>query len=168
MSEREPDGSPALSPGAPCPCGSGATYRACCGPRHDGSRPAETPEALMRSRYSAFAAGDGAYLLATDASSPEDPQVRGELERWAKSVTWLRLEVREVSASEDPLEGFVAFTAWYLEGDSVVSLAERSLFRRLDGRWKYLGGESQVRRAKAPRNDPCPCGSGRKFKHCHA
>ncbi len=22
--------------------------------------------------------------------------------------------------------------------------------------------------ADAPRNEPCPCGSGRKAKHCHA
>ena len=41
----------------PCPCGSGTAYGACCGPLHDGA-PAATAEALMRSRYTAFAVGD--------------------------------------------------------------------------------------------------------------
>ena len=48
---------------------------------------------------------------------------------------------------------------------------ERSRFRREDGRWYYVSGEnvrpSPTRRAAtAGRNDPCPCGSGRKFKKC--
>ena len=59
-----------------CPCGSGARYRECCGPRHDGTRPAETPEALMRSRWSAFARGLGEYLY--DTLSPEAPGARIE------------------------------------------------------------------------------------------
>jgi preprotein translocase subunit SecA len=28
-------------------------------------------------------------------------------------------------------------------------------------------GETQVKSDKVPRNAPCPCGSGKKFKHCH-
>ena len=37
-----------------CPCGSGLAYEACCGPIIAGA-PAATAEALMRSRYSAYA-----------------------------------------------------------------------------------------------------------------
>jgi SEC-C motif-containing protein len=47
---------------ARCPCGTGETYGACCG-RFHGGRPAPTAELLMRSRFSAFAAGDEDYLL---------------------------------------------------------------------------------------------------------
>ncbi|WP_280273702.1 YchJ family metal-binding protein, partial [Nocardia wallacei] len=42
---------------------SGETLTDCCGPRLDGTRPAPTAEALMRSRYTAFAVGDVDYLL---------------------------------------------------------------------------------------------------------
>lgn len=127
----------------------------------------------MRSRYSAFAKGDAAYLLATrvtegDVEDPEGPEDPAELGRWAKTVSWLGLEVREVIASADPNEGFVAFTARYLEGEWLVTLAERSRFLRREGRWAYVEGQPEVKRVRVPRNELCPCGSGRKFKHCHA
>jgi SEC-C motif-containing protein len=121
----------------------------------------------MRSRYAAFAKGDGAYLVATRAPHPEVEDA-AELTRWARTVTWLGLEVREVAASAAPGEGFVAFTARYLEGEWVVALSERSRFLKREGRWEYVDGQPEVKRVKAPRNEPCPCGSGRKFKHCHA
>lgn len=44
---------------------SGLTYVERCGPLHRGERSAPTAEQLMRSRFSAFAVGDAAYLLAT-------------------------------------------------------------------------------------------------------
>jgi len=40
-----------------CPCESGKEYDACCGPIINGSQAARTAEALMRSRYSAYAKG---------------------------------------------------------------------------------------------------------------
>jgi SEC-C motif domain protein len=45
-----------------CPCGAGPSYDRCCGPLHDGA-PAPTAEALMRSRYSAFAVGRADHLF---------------------------------------------------------------------------------------------------------
>ncbi|MEO0565894.1 MAG: YchJ family metal-binding protein, partial [Chloroflexota bacterium] len=50
-----------LAPGAPCPCGSGRAYKACCRPYHQGKNP-PTPEALMRARYSAYAAGEVRFV----------------------------------------------------------------------------------------------------------
>jgi preprotein translocase subunit SecA len=50
---------------------------------------------------------------------------------------------------------------------------ERSRFARNDeGRWMYLDGDdvkpAPVKRGeKVGRNQPCPCGSGKKYKHCH-
>jgi len=52
-------------------------------------------------------------------------------------------------------------------------LTERSKFVRVDGRWFFLSGKKiappPARRpaSKVGRNDPCPCGSGKKYKHCH-
>ncbi len=140
----------------PCPCGQPATYGACCRPRHDGSLPAETPEALMRSRYSAFAVADGAYLRAT-STVPMGPDV----ETYARSVTWLGLTV--VRAEGDTVE----FVARSLDGDGVKALHEVSHFTRVDGRWLYAAGEPTVTLEKVERNAKCPCGSGKKFKQCH-
>jgi SEC-C motif-containing protein len=75
-----------------CPCDSGQPYADCCGPWHGGLSEgvhAPTPEALMRSRYSAYVLGLIDYLLATwhGSTSP------GELE--LSPVKWLGLEVRQ-------------------------------------------------------------------------
>jgi SEC-C motif domain protein len=120
----------------------------------------------MRSRYSAFVMGDGAYLLATREGEAL-PGERAEIERWARSVHWLRLEVKEAAPSAGADEGWVTFVAWYLDGPCLVSLAERSRFVRAEGRWRYAEGAPQLTRVKVSRNDKCPCGSGLKFKHCH-
>lgn len=149
-----------------CPCGGGA-YEACCGPRHDGSRPAETAEALMRSRYSAFARADVAYLARTQLKPSEDTWA--DTKRWAASVAWLSLQIVDVAkGGAGDTEGVVEFIARYLEGARVVSLHERSTFVRRDGAWLYDAGKPAVSEDRVERNQPCPCGSGRKFKQCHA
>ena len=135
----------------PCPCG-GATYASCCGPRHDGTRPAETAAALMRSRYSAFALCLPDYLQATHAV-PATAQGRRELEAAAKAVTWLGLTVHRAERggpADD--EGVVKFTARSRAGEVIVELHERSRFRREGGRWRYVDGECRVvhRPAKRP------------------
>ncbi|MFT3709960.1 MAG: YchJ family metal-binding protein [Archangium sp.] len=143
-----------------CPCGAGE-YETCCGPRHDGSKPAETAEALMRSRYSAFARADVAYLQKTQ-SKPAD-ETWEQTRQWATSVAWVGLTIHEA------LENVVEFTAQYLEGGEVTALRERSSFtQNAEGRWIYDSGKPTVTRTKVERNQPCPCGSGRKFKQCHA
>jgi hypothetical protein len=48
------------------------------------------------------------------------------------------------------------------------------IMRRINGRWEHpyvdeLAAPKQklVRAQSVGRNDPCPCGSGKKYKHCH-
>jgi SEC-C motif domain protein len=150
-----------------CPCG-GPSYETCCGPRHDGSKPAETAEALMRSRYSAFARADVGYLKATQLTPTRDVGW-DETARWTKSVLWLSLTVVDrVDGLEGDQTGVVEFIARYLEEDTIFGLHERSTFTRQDGRWIYDAGKPDVTKTKVERNAPCPCGSGRKFKQCHA
>lgn len=155
----------ALPLDSPCPCGSGKTLLECCHPRHAGTRPAETAEALMRSRYSAFALGNGAYLIATGPGKGD----ADELSHWGKKVFWLGLEItaRE-KGKEDDDEGMVAFVARYLEDGAECRLVERSRFSKVHGRWRYLDGIGQRTRRAVERNEKCPCGSGKKFKSCHA
>ena len=84
---------PSLAADARCPCLSGAPYGECCGPFHAGLAVAPTAEQLMRSRFSAFAVGDPAYLLAT--WHPSTRPSRLELD---DSLRWYRLDILSRSA----------------------------------------------------------------------
>lgn len=118
----------------PCPCGVGATYVSCCAPLHLGRRRAETPEELMRARYSAFARRDAAFLRSSWAPETR-PAVLGDLAGRA----WLGLTV-EAHGLDGPDAGFVQFTARYREGGRERALKERSRFRREGGVWLYVDG----------------------------
>lgn len=119
----------------PCPCLSGERYSDCCGRFHDGAADAPTAEQLMRSRYSAFAVGDAAYLLRT--WHPETRPAELELD---VDTEWRRLDILSTSRG-GPLdtEGIVEFKAWFRQDGERGSLHETSSFRRMDRRWYYVG-----------------------------
>jgi SEC-C motif-containing protein len=132
-----------LSPDAPwstpdddawCPCTSGSAYGACCGPLHRGDMPAPTAERLMRSRFSAYARGDAAYLARSWHPSTR-PQ---ELELDA-SVRWYRLTVvRTALGGREDATGVVEFEASYRHEDGRGSQREASRFARHAGSWVYV------------------------------
>jgi uncharacterized protein YchJ len=72
----------------PCPCG-GESYDVCCGRFISGNNIPETPEQLMRSRYSAYVLGEEDYLRASwdPATCPPEPLVE-------PNISWVGLEVR--------------------------------------------------------------------------
>ena len=112
-----------------CPCGLPAPYGACCGRFHAGAA-APTAELLMRSRYSAYAVGDRAYLLQTWHPSTRPPALE------ADGTRWTRLEVLGTTGGGLlETEGTVRFRAHHLGG----LLEEHSRFVRDAGRWSYLG-----------------------------
>lgn len=122
----------------------------------------------MRSRYAAFALGRGDYLAATQDSALGPDEV-AELTAWATRVTWLGLAVLRCEAGGPGDDaGLVEFEARSLEGGALVTMRETSTFVRRDGRWRYLAGTPTVTRRRPGRNEACPCGSGRKYKQCHA
>lgn len=138
MSKTSRRRSPASRPAAPgCPCGRPAPYAACCGPLHTGTAQAGTAERLMRSRFSAFAVGDAAYLLRSWHPDTRPPTL--DLE---PDVRWLRLEILD-AAGGGPLdtEGTVEFRAHFRQGGGPAGrMHEVSRFRRTDGAWTYLDG----------------------------
>lgn len=146
-----------------CPCGSGRDYADCCGPLHR-SDTAPTAEALMRSRYSAFALRNADYLIATRHHS-RNTESAEELARHFNGIEWLGLEVIDTVEGGDG-NGIVEFSAHYRQDGRIGELHERSRFLREQGRWYYLDGD-QLPPRKRGRNDPCWCGSGRKWKRCH-
>lgn len=156
-----------------CPCGSGKAKADCCGPILDGARPAETAEQLMRARYAAYATDNIDFLY-----NSSGPQVQAEFDaessrRWSEGSEWLGMEVlaTEAGTAADD-EGVVEFVARYRVNKTDFEHHERSLFKRVEGQWKFIDGELVkpkpiVNEQPRPgRNDPCPCGSGKKYKKC--
>jgi SEC-C motif-containing protein len=146
----------------PCPCSSGKAMDVCCGPFLAGAA-APTAEALMRSRYTAYVLARGDYLLATWHASTRPAHWDG-----AAGPHWLGLEIRAVTAgTAADTQGTVEFVARYRDRGRVGALHETSRFVREEGRWYYVDGTIHpAATGKVGRNDSCPCGSGRKFKHC--
>ncbi|MEP6969137.1 MAG: YchJ family metal-binding protein [Betaproteobacteria bacterium] len=121
----------------PCPCGSDEVYPHCCGRWHEGLAEgvgAPTPEALMRSRYSAYVLGLLDYLLATwhPSTAPGDLALR--------PVKWLGLEVRHAQAQGDA--GVVEFVARLRDQGRGERLHEISRFVREAGLWYYIDGQA--------------------------
>ncbi|MGJ8514903.1 YchJ family protein [Carnimonas bestiolae] len=158
-----------------CPCQSGRAYSECCEPLHRNDAVAESAEALMRSRYSAFALGGlGEYLLDTwhDSASEKAQLDAATLSR--RDVDWHGLEILDSHQQGDKAR--VEFRAHFSTPGHAHQpaerecLQERSRFIRESGRWFYLSG-TIVPTSVAPapsRNAPCPCGSGKKYKRCCA
>jgi SEC-C motif-containing protein len=142
---------------------------ACCGRFHAGES-APTAEALMRSRYAAYALGRLDYIAATCAGPAAVAFDLREAEQSQLGTRWLRLEiVGSRKGRLDDSDGTVSFIARYSHNGTEGVLEETSQFRRIDGRWLYWdrqGEASAPRRAGVGRNDPCPCGSGKKHKKC--
>lgn len=143
----------------PCPCGAAPLYRDCCQPLHRGV-PASSPETLMRSRYSAFALGDADYLIQS-----WHPQTRPAAFTLEDGVRWRRLDI-EAAPPTTGDTGAVRFKALSQKADQWYQLVELSQFIKVEGYWRYHQGDASWSRLHPGRNDPCPCGSGRKLKHC--
>lgn len=154
-----------------CPCGSGKELDTCCAPILAGA-PAPTALALLRSRYTAFVQGNIGYLAETLAPDIRDDFDQVEAERVTGEAKWQGLEVRTVSGGgEDDETASIEFMARFsLHGQQRIQ-HERSTFGREDGRWVCTGGEVNPKDpprqvVKVGRNEPCPCGSGKKYKKC--
>ena len=154
---------------APCPCGSGKNYGGCCGPIHSGQQPAPDAERLMRARFTAHVAHDFRFLHETYRATAGKPFVE---EAGEPPVKWTRLEVHAHETTADPAKAFVDFSAYGIEEGVEKVLHEKAEFLRVNGIWLYNRearlGPAPYRSAapKVGRNDPCPCGSGKKYKQC--
>ena len=158
------------APESPCPCGSGRPFGDCCEPLLRQERVAATAEQLMRSRFTAHVVHDFRHLHRTYLGTARQPYVEEKSD--GGEVTWTRLVVHAHEPGAKPETAFVDFSAYYKDGDGEAALHEKSEFQRIDGHWFYTRsvriGPAPVKSAtpKVGRNDPCPCGSGKKFKHC--
>lgn len=155
---------------APCGCGSGSSGADCCLPIIAGQQSAQSAEQLMRSRFVAYASGQTGYLLASWHSSTRPVKLQ-----LPADICWRRLQLLSAEPSEaavDANSAWVEFRAVYQQQDRVGFMQERSRFVREDGAWRYIDGQpfssEPIALRSLGRNDPCFCGSGKKFKKCCA
>lgn len=122
-----------------CPCGSGRPFSVCCGPFLDGGQQPETAEALMRSRYSAYACENIGYLKETLWPKHQAAFDFAGTARWAAENHWSGLKVLETSAGTGAdRDGTVLFEARYLASGQLHTHRELSRFRKKAGRWYYV------------------------------
>ena len=118
----------------PCPCGQPKDYADCCAVYHGGVA-APTAEALMRSRYSAYALGRADYILATWHASTRPPDARP-----GQGIRWIGLTVKRHEDTGDD-RAIVEFVARYKIAGRAQRLHEVSRFVHEDGRWSYVDGQ---------------------------
>lgn len=131
----------------------------------------KTAEELMRARYKAFETGDIDFLVETQDEDTRDTLDVEETRKWAVESKWLGLEILSTEAGqENDQEGVVEFKATYEEKGNVVVHHEKSKFVKKDGVWYYHNWLPMqgtiVKDERVGRNDPCTCGSGKKYKKC--
>lgn len=156
-----------------CPCGSGAEYARCCEPLITGSRKPSTAEALMRARYTAFVKTAVDFISETIHPSQRKQYNPDAVAAWSSNSEWQGLEIvhTEKGGPEDT-QGTVEFIARYIEKEKPIDHHEIAEFVKSGDTWYFYDGNPpkpvQVVRQgpKIGRNDPCPCGSGRKSKKC--
>lgn len=157
-----------------CICGSQQPFEQCCEIYLKGEQKPETAEQLMRSRYAAHVRVDMQYMMDT-----HHPETRKEINvdstaRWARECQWQTLQIQSVEkGGVDDDEGIIEFIAPYRDARGQRKVHhEVSLFQKVDGVWYFRDAAapkvSQVTRGqpKVGRNDPCTCGSGKKYKKC--
>ena len=118
-----------------CYCGSGLPFENCCHLYIYGILKAPTAEALMRSRYTAFATGAADYLVATTHSSTRKLHKKADILDWSQSNQWIKLEVLASTATN------VKFKAYYLDYQLNAQIhEEHSTFIFENGSWFYVDG----------------------------
>ena len=155
-----------------CPCGSSNEYEKCCGLYISGTEKAPTAEALMRSRYTAYTTQEVEYIHNTHHPASRQSLDLDEVRAWAADSKWLGLQIKNVDGggTEDQI-GEVEFIATFENAAGCHEHHEHSTFEKLDGIWFFKEGKvfnQPVKREvpKIGRNEPCLCGSGKKFKKC--
>jgi len=144
-----------------CPCGSKKKFEKCCRVYIEGKKTPPTPEALMRSRYTAYTTANIDYIEQTMAGVAANEFDKERSKLWAEEADWKELKIVDTHII-DSNTGVVEFIAYYSIQDKPYHIHEISKFHCEDGHWFYVEGEQP----KPGRNDPCICGGGKKYKRC--
>lgn len=131
----------------------------------------KTTEELMRARYHAYETCDMEFIKESHDPDNTEGIDWAECEKWARESQWLGLEIISTTkGGEDDKDGIVEFKATYIENGKTIVHHERSYFVKRNGVWFYQKWlpitSTRINENRVGRNDPCPCGSGKKYKKC--
>jgi SEC-C motif-containing protein len=126
----------------------------------------------MRSRYSAYVKKELGYLLASLHPEHRTDYDEQSSRAWAEGAEWHGIRIlKTIGGGPEDSEGQVEFVVSYTEKGNKQEHHELSTFKKENGAWYFATGKTMPKPIvrvdpKTGRNDPCPCGSGRKFKKC--
>lgn len=125
-----------------CPCNPTKNYTDCCKKAHDNILSVNSPEVLMRSRYSAFVMANIDYLQESHHSKTRpNKRAKKETLQWTKAVTWLKLEIIETKEKAiNPTDAIVEFKAFFMENGQINTIHEASNFCIENNHWVYIDG----------------------------
>ena len=155
-----------------CPCGSNSAYAECCQPLIQNAQRAATAEQLMRSRYSAFVKKELDYILTSLHPEHRSDYDEKSTRAWAESAEWQGINIMNtIGGGPEDSDGQVEFVVSYIEKGNKQEHHELSTFKKEQDAWYFTTGKIMPKPAvravpKTGRNDPCPCGSNKKFKKC--
>jgi len=177
-----------------CFCGTNLAFEACCQPLINQNKRAQTPEQLMRSRFSAYVTGEYQYIFATYAKQSQSQLTEEDIQHSGEDSHWLALVIYTSDIVANVKEQFVEFSAFYIADDNLYEMREKSRFvleeinSRLDGQpndsnaqWRYVDGDiiKHCLLEKVTRKQICPCNNyptawpssitkqiGKKYKQC--
>lgn len=172
-----------------CFCGSDMSFLSCCHAFINQEKYPQTPEQLMRSRFSAYVNGNSQYIYDTYAKNSQTSQSVSEINDWGSACSWLALKIHSKKQNEkldiNSVEQFVEFSAFYVADNILCELRENSRFvlediesnntQRLQ--WRYIDGDiiNHSELARIKKREICPCNhyatawslkKGKKFKQC--
>lgn len=126
-----------------CYCCSGREFEDCCQPFIKGLAKPSTAEALMRSRYSAYATVEVEYILRSTHPSTRKFHNAESIKNWARSSVWQKLEI--VSTDQGKAQdkcGTVEFKAYFLDENRQPQIHhETSNFAKELGKWFFVDGK---------------------------
>jgi len=161
-------------PDALCFCDTQKKFSECCDPVLKGERVPVHAVDLMRARYSAFVLHDIDFLMNSVTSKLKKDIDRKSIEEWSKNSQWDGLEILATDQGGPGDEvGQVEFKAKFREKEEAREHHEVATFVKTGGSWFFDDGKPPVSKPvkstgpKIGRNDPCHCGSGKKYKKCH-
>ena len=156
-----------------CPCGTKESFEVCCKPFIEGESLPKTAEELLRSRYVAFVEQNIDYIESTIHPKKIKEFDKPGIQAWSMQSEWKGLTInRAIGGAVTDEEGVVDFQANYLANKQEQAHHEISTFRKVEGKWYFYDGKFvnpntfKREQVKIGRNDPCYCGSGKKFKKC--
>lgn len=139
----------------PCPCGSGETYVRCCRPLHRGEREAADAEALMRSRFAAFAQKEAEYVLRTLHVKNEElahgrDNALTAIRDTSRDNRFVKLAILDRALCEPGGVAKVLFHARVFQKGQDLSFVELSEFEHDGTGWRYLRGEALPAKSLGP------------------